>query len=252
MTHRVNTKHVAQLASVILRPSFGRRISRDADALSAVARSSGRILAVILVLLAGQIDRVYARQDQTQSQSSQNESISERTERRGSQLPIRQTQEEADAKTRGCMSCHTPIDSVTMHSSKTVRIGCTDCHGGDASVMNSAASGSAEYEANKNKAHIRARFREDERSSANPIRANFGARWEKESAEWIKFVNPGDNRISAETCGRAGCHVEEVHQVRTSMMTHGAMLWEAALYNNGGYPMKNARFGESYSRDGKP
>jgi hypothetical protein len=36
------------------------------------------------------------------------------------------------------------------------------------------------------------------------------------------------------------------------MMTHTGMLWGAALYNNGGYPAKNARFGESYDRDGKP
>ena len=26
------------------------------------------------------------------------------------------------------------------------------------------------------------------------------------------------------------------------MMTHGAMLWGAALYNNGGVPFKNAAF----------
>src|SRR5690349_5436904 len=75
------------------------------------------------------------------SSSDKTETITERTQRRGSQLLILQTQEEADAKTRGCMSsgCHNPIDSTTMHSPGTVRLGCTDCHGGDASVMNSAA-----------------------------------------------------------------------------------------------------------------
>ena len=35
-------------------------------------------------------------------------------------------------------------------------------------------------------------------------------------------------------------------------MTHGGMLWGAALYNNGSYPLKNTRFGESYSHDGTP
>src|SRR5690349_17030582 len=81
-----------------------------------------------------------AANSQTSSQD-QTESITERTQRRGSQLLILQTQEEADAKTRGCMSsgCHNPIDSTTMHAPGTVRLGCTDCHGGDASVMNSAA-----------------------------------------------------------------------------------------------------------------
>src|SRR5947209_3928614 len=33
------------------------------------------------------------------------------------------------------------------------------------------------------------------------------------------------------------------------MMRHGAMLWGAALYNNGGYPVKDARFGESYGEE---
>ncbi len=34
------------------------------------------------------------------------------------------------------------------------------------------------------------------------------------------------------------------------MMTHGAFLWGAALYNNGAYPDKRPAFGESYSRGG--
>src|SRR5258708_39566029 len=36
------------------------------------------------------------------------------------------------------------------------------------------------------------------------------------------------------------------------MMTHAGILWGAALYNNGGYPGHNTRFGESYDRYGKP
>ena len=40
--------------------------------------------------------------------------------------------------------------------------------------------------------------------------------------------------------------------MRSSMMTHGAMLWGAALYNNGSFPYKNPHFGESYDADGKP
>src|SRR5260370_17203777 len=36
------------------------------------------------------------------------------------------------------------------------------------------------------------------------------------------------------------------------MMTTGGLLWGAALYNNGGYPHKDTRFGESYARDGAP
>jgi hypothetical protein len=36
------------------------------------------------------------------------------------------------------------------------------------------------------------------------------------------------------------------------MMRHGAMLWGAALYNNGAYPAKNYRFGQAYGLDGSP
>ena len=36
------------------------------------------------------------------------------------------------------------------------------------------------------------------------------------------------------------------------MMTHGAMLWGAALYNNGAFPLKTPHFGESYGPDGLP
>jgi hypothetical protein len=36
------------------------------------------------------------------------------------------------------------------------------------------------------------------------------------------------------------------------MMTHGAMLWGAALYNNGSFHLKDPRFGESYSESGAP
>ena len=45
-----------------------------------------------------------------------------------------QSQEEAMAKSTGCISCHTATDEATMHPSKGVHLGCTDCHGGNNSV----------------------------------------------------------------------------------------------------------------------
>ena len=35
-------------------------------------------------------------------------------------------------------------------------------------------------------------------------------------------------------------------------MAHGAMLWGAALYNNGSFPLKIPQFGEFYMPDGTP
>jgi hypothetical protein len=144
------------------------------------------------------------------------------------------------------------MDSPTMHTTGTVRLGCTDCHGGNSHIALPAGADqrSPQYLEATQQAHPRPRFAENARSSANPARAY--TQWLKEDVDYIKFVNPGDLRVAEQTCGRSGCHTSEVQHVRTSMMTHGAMLWEAALYNNGAVPLKNAFFGESYAPDGTP
>jgi hypothetical protein len=144
------------------------------------------------------------------------------------------------------------MDSPTMHTTGTVRLGCTDCHGGNPQIAlpPAVAHGSSQYLELTKQAHPRPRFAENARSSANPVRSYTD--WLKEDAEYIQFVNPGDLRVAEQTCGRSGCHTSEVQRVRTSMMTHGAMLWGAALYNNGAIPVKNPLFGESYGRDGTP
>jgi hypothetical protein len=139
-----------------------------------------------------------------------------------------------------------------MHPTKTVFLGCTDCHGGNSSVSitNGTAQNSQEYKAAKEKAHVQPRDASFKDRSALPERTY--TKWLQESPEFVKFENPGDLRVAAETCGGAGCHAKEVRASSTSMMTHTGLLWGAALYNNGGYPTKNARFGESYARDGNP
>jgi len=163
-----------------------------------------------------------------------------------------QLQEKADEKPSGCVSCHTSTDEPTMHPTRTVHLDCVDCHGGNSSVSIApgTAPGSLEYNAVKEKAHVQPR------NAAFKNRGNLPERtyslWLKESEEYTKFVNPGDLRVAPETCGANGCHASEVRAVSTSMMTHAGLLWGAALYNNGGYPSKNARFGESYNRDGVP
>jgi hypothetical protein len=138
--------------------------------------------------------------------------------------------------TRGCVACHTDVDQPTMHAPGTVEIGCTDCHGGDATADE------------KERAHVQPRLPELWPSSANPERLS--AAMNGEDPEFLRFVNPSDLRVAGLTCG--GCHASEVRRVRRSMMTHGAMLWGAALYNNGVVPFKNPRYGEAYAPDGTP
>jgi len=165
---------------------------------------------------------------------------------------LTQTQAEADRKSAGCLTCHAGIDEPTMHPTRTVRLGCTDCHGGDAaaSTATGVARDSAQYEQVKRKAHVQPRDPEFALGAGRVQRPY--TRWLRESYEFIRFANPGDLRVAPQTCGQSGCHAAEVRNVSTSMMTHGGFLYGAALYNNGAFPLKNARFGESYSADGSP
>jgi hypothetical protein len=189
-------------------------------------------LSLLLVFYADSTSKVQAKQDAS---------------------PVRgQSQEESTRKSAGCITCHTSTDEPTMHPTKTVFLGCTDCHGGNSSISVAASTppNSAEYNAAKDKAHVKPRDPSFKDRSALPERTY--TKWLKESPEFIKFVNPGDLRVASETCGAAACHAKEVRASSTSMMTHTGLLWGAALYNNGGYPTKNTHFGESYDRDGKP
>lgn len=164
------------------------------------------------------------------------------------QVLLKQTQEDMDRKSAGCKSCHTKSDSATMHMSEALRIGCTDCHGGNAEVKvaENTSPQAAEYLKAKKQAHPQPRIFDNRTGGANPVRAY--TNWLKEDPAYIRFVNPGDLRIASMTCGRAGCHTSEVQKVRTSMMAHGAMLWSAALYNNGGFPKESALWRELLDR----
>ena len=156
--------------------------------------------------------------------------------------------DQAQAASTGCILCHTGIEHTNMHAENTVVLGCTDCHGGNADITAVGTKGSAEYAAAERKAHIQPRFKENAARGGHPVRAY--TRWIEESAAFVRFANPGDLRIAPYTCGV--CHAQETRNVKSSMMTHGAMLWGAALYNNGAYPLKNPHFGEAYDIDGKP
>jgi hypothetical protein len=163
-----------------------------------------------------------------------------------------QSQADAERKSAGCLTCHTSTDSPTMHVTGTVRLGCTDCHGGNSEMRIAPGSqqNSAEYAEAKSQAHVHPRNPKAARSSANPERAYTS--WLRKDWDYVRFVNPGDLRVAEKTCGTSGCHTAEVRKVQTSMMTHGAMLWGAALYNNGAFPLKAPQFGESYGPDGSP
>src|ERR1700753_634679 len=78
---------------------------------------------------------VSAKQDQSSGASS---SAPAQLPASDDSLRLKQSQDDVDSKSIGCRSCHISTDSNTMHASSSVRIGCTDCHGGNANEQASA------------------------------------------------------------------------------------------------------------------
>lgn len=125
-----------------------------------------------------------------------------------------------DPKAKGCLSCHEGSESMHQASSDhELGIGCVDCHGGDATLEITAGDtkGSASYNQVKDKAHVQPRFPEawgknkpqkDSDSSRNPERTN--SLLNRESPEFIRFINPGDLRVASIGCGASECHPQEV------------------------------------------
>lgn len=156
------------------------------------------------------------------------------------------------ATLEGCLKCHSQIEpmhkfgpTATLdkldNGKDALGLTCTACHGGNPVA------------AEKENAHVRPRFPREWMSNGKfRVPERSGPLLAKESLEFVRFLNPGDLRVAAKTCGSSDCHSTQTSAVGKSMMTHGAMLWAAALYNNGGFPIKDASFGESYSETGAP
>ena len=165
--------------------------------------------------------------------------------------PANQTRQQADAKSNGCVTCHTESDAYNMHSNPAVNLGCADCHGGDYSVEKPAGAekDSAGYAEARDSAHVLPRYPKTWKypSSANP-KHSFTL-LNIESPEFIRFVNPSDYRVVEEACG--ACHLPIIKAAKRSMMATGSMLWGGGSYNNGILPFKNYIIGETYTRDGQ-
>jgi hypothetical protein len=166
--------------------------------------------------------------------------------------PRAQTQAEADAKSAGCITCHSASDAWTMHVSSAVVLGCTDCHGGKSNVRAPAglAKTDPEYVKLRDLAHVQPRYPESWHypSSANP-KVSYTL-LNKEAPEFVRFVNPSDYRVARQACG--ACHLEVIEAAERSMMATGVMLLGGATYNNGILPYKNYILGEAYTTNGEP
>jgi hypothetical protein len=164
--------------------------------------------------------------------------------------PANQADEAVRIKSAGCLSCHMQTDASTMHANPAVKLGCTDCHGGDSAVQLplSAKRGDAPYAKAFDSAHVLPRIPKgwNYPSSANPERTY--ALLNRESPEFIRFINPSDYRVARESCG--ACHRDVIEASMRSMHSTGAMLWGGASYNNGILDFKQYILGEAYDRNG--
>ena len=164
--------------------------------------------------------------------------------------PASQSPDEVASKNYGCLSCHTTTDQPSMHASEAVNLGCVDCHGGNSGISKPSAArqGDSDYLTAQFDAHVLPLYPDDwaHPSSANP--QNSYTLLNRESSEYIRFVNPSDYRVARQACG--ACHLELIQAAERSLMSTSAMLWGGASYNNGILPYKNYLLGESYTREG--
>jgi hypothetical protein len=154
----------------------------------------------------------------------------------------------------GCLKCHDKIEPMHRYGPTVagaldkldngkdgMGLTCTACHGGNPVATT------------KEEAHVKPRFPKDWMHDGKfRVPERSGPLLNRESFQFVRFLNPGDLRVAETTCGSSDCHSTEARGATRSMMAHGAMLWGAALYNNGGFPIKDANFGESYSASGAP
>jgi hypothetical protein len=169
--------------------------------------------------------------------------------------PAKQSAAEADAKSAGCMTCHTATDRHTMHANPAVVLGCTDCHGGDAKVERAAGSeyngkDDKAYLEAMSKAHVLPRYPMDWKTPASANPEISYTLLNRENPAFVRFINPSDYRIVREACG--ACHLPVIQAAERSIMATGAMLWNGASYNNGILPFKRGVLGESYTSKGEP
>lgn len=170
--------------------------------------------------------------------------------------PAKQAPTQAAAKSQGCESCHQydsrSNDHRTMHANPGVVLGCTDCHGGNATINKPAntSQGDKVYSDAMWGAHVSpgSYLQWNGPSSANP-KGSY-TKLNRQTPEFIRFMNPGDLRVAREACG--ACHLPIIQASERSLMATSAMLWGGAAYNNGILPFKRYIVGEAYTAASEP
>jgi hypothetical protein len=199
--------------------------------------------------------------------------------------PEKQTTAEAEAKSRGCMSCHATTDALSMHANPGVVLGCTDCHGGDASVSKPEGvdwqpPGGPVGHGSKGQHHADAAHPSgmsagdhaghDDHGYDMPaayraaldaahVQPLYPDNWHyprsaspQGTYTLLNLESPEFIRFMNPSDYRVArescgaCHMSQIHAAERSIMATGAMLWGGASYNNGILPFKQYVLGEYY------
>lgn len=240
--------------------------------------------------------------------ASEGEKPVQRDYQKAPDAPASQTWEQADAKSAGCVTCHSnrvlagesnadkasflAHDQHTMHASKAVVLGCTDCHGGNASVKNpedGSDAGHGDDHANAEHVADAAEHADDHGKSEHGA----GHKGEHHGKSYAPAYQSAMDQAHIlprypETWSHSGsanpirgytllnreapeftrfvnpsdlriaeeacgaCHMPIITAAKTSLMATSAMLWGGASYNNGILPYKRYILGEAYTREGQP
>lgn len=170
------------------------------------------------------------------------------------------------AKDGSCVACHQGI--TVVH--ERFALGCTDCHGGDATVavpspvdLSPASRTSTAFQALIKAAHVRpstataqlfyANGMDDDDDGLVDEPGEFAVGGDRDGPigefvdaefnldlNYVRFLNPGDLRVARASCGSASpasrltgqCHDSEVDAVRRSIMTMNSGVLDGAYYGN--------------------
>ncbi|MFM7113809.1 MAG: hypothetical protein ACKO26_21955, partial [Planctomycetota bacterium] len=117
----------------------------------------------------------------------------------------KQSEESVALKSDSCLSCH--LDAQDPHCKPSIRLGCTDCHGGNRHVVNPTPGvfrgGRPAGGPGGCPAAPPAKYPTAWRNSSNPVRSY--TLLNRESPDFVRFVNPGDFRVAHVSCGTTNC-----------------------------------------------
>ena len=158
-----------------------------------------------------------------------------------------QSQADADRKSAGCLTCHKPdsrVDAQGWRAGRLHRLPWRRCHGvarvNDGQGHTAIRRGPAARARGAVARHL---------ADLGQSRRMRGTR--RSTSARHSFVS-SIPAISALRIRRAAPAMPKKSAMFEELMRHGGMLWGAALYNNGSYPLKDTQFGEIYTVDGQP